>query len=165
VAYKVTLGNPSRTTRRRPGSNPVDGSGDDGKLGMSRLTYQALGSLVQNKALINFDINGNITGGTYTNKEIPLEYVRVLDELNDLFLKKNYPELGEELVIKDGIVALDEYLGSLGVDIIYPYTKDITNIPAWLEIDSQTEYRVLVDLKDNTYLTKNNEREILVVYT
>ncbi len=155
MPYKVTLGNPSRTTRRRPESNPVDGSGTDGTLDMSRLTYQALGSLVQNKKILEL----------YENDRLPLEYRRVLDELNELYLRDNYGILGAGIIVKDGIVALDEYLGTLGLGIDYPYSKDAVNVDAWLEVESQTEYRILVDSRDNTYLTTSNGAEVLVVYT
>ncbi len=155
MPYKVTLGNPSKTTRRRPESDPVDGSGTGGTLDMSRLTYQSLGSLVQNKKLLEL----------YNDNRLPLEYRRVLDELNDLYLKNNYGSLGAHIIVEDGIIALDEYLGTLGIGIDYPYSKDAANIDAWIDIASQTEYRILVDSRDNTYLTTNNGTEVLVVYT
>ena len=155
MPYKVTLGNPSRTTRRRPESDPKDGSGTGGKLDMSRLTYQALSSLVQNKKLLEL----------YDNNRLPLEYRRVLDELNDLYLRNNYGSSGANIVIKDGIIALDEYLGTLGIGIDYPYSKDATNVDEWIYNSVQTEYRILVDGSDNTYLTTNNGTEVLVIYT
>jgi len=155
MPYKVTLGNPSKTTRRRPGSDPIDGVSDDGKISMSRLTYQALGSLVQNKKILEL----------YNENKLPLEYLRTLDELNDLYLKRNYPGLYDGSMIKDGIVALDKYLGSLGVDIEYPYSKDAVDIAAWLYVESQTEYRILIDETDNTYLTDGSANVVLIYYT
>ena len=159
MAIKVTLSNASQVTRRTPTVQDVD------TIKMSRATYQKLGSLLKNKELIIRGIDGSITGGTYTDNELIGEYRRILDELNDLYIKRYYPELGKDIVIKDGIVELDEYLGTLGVGIDYPYAKDTLDIPAWLHVDSQTEYRILVDSRDNTYLTTNNGTEVLVVYT
>jgi len=150
MAVKVTLQNPSRITRRSPNSNTTTSTPK-----FDRAFYQYLGSLVKNKTLLD----------DYQNEVIPLEYRRLLDEMSDLCTKRNYPLLGADIVIEEGIVALDEYLGTLGIDLTYPYEKDIVNISAWLEINSQTEYRILVDLKDNTYLTTSNGNEILVVYT
>ncbi len=149
MAYKVTLGNPSRTTQRKPDSDI------DGELKFDRIIYQSLGSLVQNKKLLEL----------YDENKIPLSYRRTLDELNDLYLKTNYPELATNIIVKEGIVSLDSYLGSLGIDVDYPYSKDIKNIPVWLDITFQSEYRILVDESDNTYLTDGGGTEVLVVYT
>ncbi len=149
MAVKVTLQNPSRITRRSPNSNTTTSTPK-----FDRAFYQYLGSLVKDKTLLN----------DYENNAIPLEYRRMLDEMNDLHIKKNYPILGSETIIKDGIIALDEYLGSLGVDLTYPYEKDVVNIPAWLDVIEQAEVRVLVDMSDNTYLTDNNGTEFLVRY-
>jgi len=149
MAIKVTLSNASQVTRRTPTVQPT------GMVKMSRATYQKLGSLIKNKTITT----------QYENNELAGEYKRVLDELNDLYLKYNYPELAKGIAIKDGIVELDEYLGSLGIDTDYPYTKDTLDIPTWLESTDQTEYRILVDNTDNTYLTTNNGAEVLVVYT
>ena len=122
---------------------------------MERIFYQKLGSLVSNKKL---DI-------LYAENKLPLEYRRFLDEMNELYLKKNYPILGADIVVKPGIEELDKYLGSLGLTEDYPYSKDTIDIPAWLEIDTVPEYRVLIDTTDDTYLTTNNDTEVLVIYT
>ena len=149
MAIKVTLSNASQVTRRTPTVQDAD------TVEMSRATYQKLGSLLKNKTLLT----------QYENNELVGEYKRILDELNDLYIKHNYPELGKDIVVKAGIAELDEYLGSLGIGIDYPYAKDALDIPAWLEGSSQTEYRILVDSRDNTYLTTSNGAEVLVVYT
>ena len=149
MAIKVTLRNPSRVTIRSPKEDVVDEAKFD------RTFYQYLGSLVKAKTLVE----------DYNNNKLPLEYRRFLDDMNTLYLKKNYPVLGVDLKVKPGIEKLDEYLGSLGLMEDYPYSKDAVNIPAWLQIDSQPEYRVLVDMADNTYLTTNNNTELLAVYT
>ncbi len=147
MPINVRLSNAARITKREPTATTA--------LNLSRSTYQKLGSLVQNKSL----------SSAYANGELTPEYVRVLDELNDLYLKTSYPMLYGHLVIEPGIVELDAYLGSLGIDEEYPYSKDAVDIPAWIEADSQTEYRILVDERDNTYLTTNNGSEVLVYYT
>jgi len=146
MAIRVTLGNPSQVTRRTPKETGTD------KLNMSRATYQKLGSLVKNKSLVD----------DYDSGSLPAEYIRVLDELNNLFLKTNYPLLSGDLVIEPGIIELDEYLGTLGIDDNYRYSKDFVNIPAWMESEDPAEMRVLVDNSDNTYLTDGTD--VLVVY-
>ena len=147
MPIKVRLSNAARITKREPTATS--------SINMSRLTYQNLGSLVKNKQLTSL----------YNAGELPGEYIRVLDELNNLFLKMNYPLLHGGLVIADGIVELDEYLGSLGISEEYPYSKDAIDISPWVTIEAQTEYRILVDESDNTYLTTSNGAEVLVTYT
>ena len=150
MAIKVVLSNASRITRRTPAANTsVEG------IEMSRETYQKLGSLVKNKTILADYDAGRLTG----------EYKRLLDELNDLYLVKNYPQLSSGIVLSDHIVELDEYLGSLGIGIDYPYSKDSVNIPNWLDGNpDKTPVRYLVDTSDNTFLTANGGTEILVTY-
>ncbi len=147
MPVKVKLSNASRITKRTPEALSA--------VGMSRLTYQMLGSRVQCRTLVE----------DYNNGNLPKEYIRLLDELNDLYLTINYPELAAGIVVREGIAELDSYLGSLGITEDYPYDKDAVNIPAWLSIDTQPEYRHLVDESDKTFLTTNNGTEALVVYT
>ena len=149
MAIKVTLSNPSRVTKRVPVEDVV------GEAKFDRAFYQYLGSLVKNKELLQ----------DYTDNKIPLEYRRMLDEMNELYLKMYYPILGADIVVKPGIEELDLYLGSLGITEDYPYSKDTINIPAWLQTTSQTEYRILVDEDDNTFLTDSGGTEVLVAYT
>ena len=158
MAIKVRLSNAARVTRIQPEVR----NGQPDLVEMSRLTYQALGSLIRNKALIERYKDGKIIGGTYINEELPLEYIRLLDELDLLQRNKYY---GSNHIIRPAIIELDEYLGALGVDIDYPYVKDVVSIAPWVEATDQTPYRVLVDTRDNTYLTTNNGTEVLVVYT
>ncbi len=146
MPIKVTLSGSGKVTKRTPNV-------EDGVLGMSRHTYQMLGSLVQNRGLTDL----------YNNGELPKEYMRTLDDLNDLFLKANYPELHGDLEIKSGIMELDEYLGSLGLSEVYPYSKDIVNIPAWVSIEDRSEYRYLIDTSDDTVLMDGDQ--VLVIYT
>lgn len=146
MAIKISLSGPSKVTTRTPDVN-------DGVLGMSRLTYQMLGSLVQNK---------NLTA-LYDSGALPKEYMRTLDDLNDLYLKNNYPATYSNLVIKSGIVELNEYLGSLGLSETYPYSKDIVNIPAWVGIEAKPVYRYIIDTSDDTILMDGDQ--VLVVYT
>ena len=147
MAIKVTLTNPSRVTK------DLSSIRSDSTLGISRHLYQLLGSLV----------GGRILSTAYNDGTLPKEYIKLLDDLNILHLVKNYPELSEGLIVPEGIAELDEYLGSLGVSEDYSYSLDTVNIPAWLDVGSQSEYRVLMDTSDNTYLVDGSE--ILVAYT
>ena len=149
MAITVKLGNASRTTSRTPEVS------SDNKLKFSRQFYQFLGSVVKNKQLLD----------DYNNDKLSLEYKRFLDEMNDLFIVVNYPELSSGIILSEHIKLLDEYLGDLGSISEYIYSKDSVNIPQWLSISKQTEYRILIDDDDNTYLTDTNGTEVLVSYT
>jgi len=146
----VTLGNASRTTKRSPSENGLVSD-----IKMSRMFYQFLGSLVKNKTIIE----------DYDSDKLSLEYKRFLDEMNDLFIVKNYPELSSGIILSENIVEIDQYLGELGVLSEYEYSKDIVNIPSWIDIIKQAEMRILFDESDNTYLTTSNNQEVLVQYT
>jgi len=88
--------------------------------------------------------------------------MRVLDDLNNLYLKRNYPTKYSDLVTAPYIEELDEYLGSLGISVEYQYSKDAVDISPWITVEGGvTEIRVLVDYTDGTYLTYG-ENEILV---
>ena len=160
MPIKVRLSNAARVTKREPTATSTTN--------ISRLTYQNLGSLIKNRRLIERDINGNIIGGLFIDGDLPGEYIRLLDELNNLYLSRNYPLLHGQLVIADGIVELDEYLGTLGVGEDYPYSKDAVNIPAWVTATDRAPVRVLAVFDSNgeaiQYLTTNNDTEVLVRY-
>jgi len=150
MAVKVVLTNASRVTKRLP-EQESDLNED---IRINRNTYQQLGSLAQNKTLVTL----------YNEGKLAAEYIRLLDELNDLYIVKNYPELASEITLADYIEELDEYLGSLGVSIEYEYEKDKVNISPWLAVDRRTPTRVLTDETDNTYLTTSSGTEVLVRY-
>lgn len=150
MAVRVVLTNASRVTRR----TPHEESDEDLDIRISRNTYQRLGSLIQNKLVQSMYENGNLPG----------EFVRLLEELNDLYLVKNYPELATDIELAPGIEELDEYLGSLGIDIEYHYDKDAVNIDQWLSIEEVSDVRVLMDPVDGTYLSDSDGAEILVRY-
>jgi len=145
---KVKLQNPSRLTR----SNVK--KGDTASLILSRAIYQRLGSLEGNK-----DISED-----YSNEAIPAEFRRLLDVFDDIQFNKSFPEALQRDVPAE-FTDLDIYLGSLGVTEEYHYGKDFVNITPWLDAEAQSEYRVLMDESDNTYLTDSNGTEVLVYYT
>ncbi len=149
MAVKITLSNASQITLREPTLN------EDNNIKFSRIFYQYLGSLVKNKTLLD----------DYDNNKLPLEYRRFLDEMNVLYMKFNYPELTQDLVVKSGIIELDQYLGELGLTEKYPYSKDAIDIPSWLKAEAQEEYRQLVDEADMTYLVDSTDDTRLVYYT
>ena len=148
MAIRVTLNNPSRITKRSP-----DEAGEG--LGVSRMIYQNHGSLIKNKTIAADYDAGKLNG----------EYKRILDELNALYLVKNYPTLADGITLAPNIEAIDEYLGNLGLTQEYHYAKDTVDIPNWLDGDStRTEMRHLIDLEDGAYLTDSNGTEFLVRY-
>ena len=103
-------------------SRGITGTGvkkTDNGLTMPRSIYQKLGSLVKNKTLIN----------DYAQGDLNKEYIEFLDKMSSI-------EDGEEEMIE-----VDKYLGSLGLDEEYPYSKDYRGIPAWIEVLGQAPYR------------------------
>ena len=146
MAVKVTLTNKAQVT------SPQYSKQDTTAIHMSRAVYQTLGSRTLNKTIID----------KYDNEQLTKEYTDTLNDLNDLFLKKNYPTLAANIVVKEGIVEIDEYLGSLGVSQDYPYAKDIINIPAWLDGNPDfTPMRVLFT-SNNQYLV-NSDGDVLTM--
>ncbi len=127
----VKLSNTSRVTRR---TATVE---SDGKLGMSRELYQKLGSLVQNKTISEDYMNGRLSP----------DYVRILDDLNNLLLHQSYG--GISIVdlppLAPYIEELDRYLGSLGLEATYHYAKDSNKIPVWLDSAERAEVRYLTE--------------------
>lgn len=123
------------------------------ELSLDRLIYRRIGSITDNKSLVE--------------PVLPTtDFNRWLLDMNNLHLHKYYPLLAVNKPIPTpDVVALDEYLGTLGDTEVYPFSQDTYNQEVWLDIDSQTEHRILIDKSDNTYLTTNNGTEVLVVYT
>ena len=118
---------------------------------LDRLIYRKIGSLTDNKLLVTPD-------------SADTDFHRWLLDMNNLHNKKYYPLLSEDLPLPTpDLVALDEYLGSLGVTEDYPFLDDTYNVLAWLKIDYEPDGRILIDITDNTYLTDSNGTEILVV--
>ncbi len=118
---------------------------------LDRLIYRKIGSLTDNKGIV-----------TPASKDS--DFHRWLLDMNDLHNYKYYPLIATTQPTPD-LTALDEYLGTLGVTEIYPFTEDTYKVKPWLTIEDQSTYRVLMDTSDNTYLTDTNGDEILVVYT
>ena len=149
MAVKIILSNASQVTSREP---TLD---EDNNVKFSRMFYQHLGSLVKNKTLLD----------DYNSGKLAPEYVRFLNDMNDLFLKRNYPLLATDIVLEEAVTATDEYLGDLGITQDYHYSKDAVNIPAWIDSYRQSEYRILMDTSDNTYLVDPADGTVLVAYT
>jgi len=134
---RVILGNSSRNTK----------SGDivvKDSIRISREIYQKLGSFVKNKQLSTEYTLGSVTGS----------YKEFLDNMDNLFL-------GKPCI--DGTKEIDEYLGSLGVTHEYPYNKDTLSINAWIDIETRSPYRYLIDTKGN-YLIDSSDNSILIHY-
>ena len=156
MAITVTLGNASKTTELSPTNITQVGIPGYIDLKFSRQFYQLLGSITKNRVLLD-DFDRDL---------LPLEFVRFLDDMNALWLHTYYPLLAQEKNIKypsEEIIAIDEYLGRLGVDEDYFYSKDIVNIDSWIDPAHLDNERILIDITDNTYLTDSNGTEILVV--
>ncbi len=128
MAVKVVLTNRSQET------NSLTSSGQDGKIRVNRIVYQGLRSLAKNKTILE----------DYDNNKIPKELMELYDKFTTL-------TNGGTVDIETQ--ALDEYLGSLGVDQTYEYVKDIIDIDAWMDVGAQALFRNVVD--DSTGSTNN----------
>jgi len=147
---KVKLANPSKISK-----SDTTLTTDDQSVVVSRSIYQNLGSLLKNKTLTD----------SYENGPIPDEYKKFLDQMDDLFLKLNYPALAVDIVVDPAIEEVDEYLGELGILQDYFYEKDTVNIPQWLDTLDIEPVRVLYDESDNTYLVDGSDDTVLVYYS
>ena len=128
MAITVRLGNRSQETSK------LASIGEDTSVKVSRIVYQGLRSLVQNKHILD----------DYNNGLIPKELVALYED----FSKINN---GETVDIE--IQKLDEYLGSLGVNQDYVYFKDTIYIEPWISASSQFFSRNVID--DSTGTTNN----------
>ena len=128
---------------------------DGDELLIDRLIYKRLGSLTDNK---------NLVTPTGANSD----YDRFLLDMNNLHTHKFYPEIALLMGLPKptpDIIALDEYLGTLGVEDTYPFIEDTYSIENWLgEPGKETEVRVLVDKTDDTYLIDTTDNTVLVSY-
>ena len=116
---------------------------------IDRLAYRRLGSLTDNKMLT-------------TPISASGDFERFLLDMNALHNHKYYPSLVTKQPTPD-LIALDEYLGTLGITEIYPFSEDTYKVEPWAVIGVQSTYRILVDESDNTYLVDGDE--VLVAYT
>ncbi len=91
-----------------------------------RFIYSKLGNLTNHKTISLEDME------TEQN-----EYKFFMMELNRFF---------ESEADIDNIAALDEYLGSLGIDREYPFKDDTLNIPAWIEYGDKQDDRNIITL-------------------
>ena len=124
----------------------------DDDLLLDRLIYKRMGSLTDAKALT-------------TPPEKDSEYHRWLLEMNDLHNSKYYPSLYAGPIPTPDIVALDSYLGTLGDTEEYPFQQDTYSVEAWLEIEAQDEYRVLIEDTGTEEFTLMDGANTLVLYT
>ena len=133
------------------GSGKEEQKLNDDELLLDRLIYRKMGSLTDNKTILTPATNDS-------------DFHRWLLDMNNLHNKKYYPSFTGVEPTPD-LIALDEYLGSLGITETYPFQQDTYKVDSWLDTIGQTEYRILMDEDDNTYLTDTNGDEILVSYT
>lgn len=93
------------------------------KLLIDRFIYQRLGSLEQNKTILD----------DYNAGRLPKEFQQFLEDLED---RLNDPDIN----------AIDEYLGDLGITEEWQYSKDVVDIPAWTNAYEQSAIRQLVNM-------------------
>ena len=158
MAITVRLTNKSQVTKKQDTLVAED-------LLLSRAVYQTLGSLIGNREMATLELDGSYT--IYYDK-LTEEYTTLMEDMNNLWLHTYYSDLAVANNVPQpspSIVTTNEYLGDLGETVTYSYSKDFVNIPAWTKANPQTEYRILVDATDNTYLVDPADGTVLVTYT
>jgi len=124
----------------------------DDELLIDRLIYRKIGSRTDNKVL-------------QTPPAKDSEFHRWLLEMDNLHIYKYYPSLHTGPIPTPDLIALDQYLGTLGVTEVYPFQDDTYHSEFWLDGDAtRTPVRYLVDASDDSLLTDSSGTEILVRY-
>ncbi len=90
-----------------------------------RFIYSKLGNLTNQKSITVEEM-----------KPENNEYQFFMMELNRLF------ESGEDI---DNIIAMDKYLGELGMEVEYPYNDDTYSSPPWIDIEGQEPIRNVIN--------------------
>ena len=115
-------------------------SGDD-YLYLGREVYKELGNLTKNRTI-------------EVPSEVLTKYDRFITDINDWTL--GTAEATDEML------AIDEYLGSLGVDLEYPFSADIPEVVMWLDYLTTSKTRYVINGEDmvvngntNVVLTRN----------
>jgi len=123
------------------------------ELAIDRMIYRKMGSHTDNKVLTTPSSNST-------------DWERFLLDMNKLHNKKYYDDT---ILVTADLVALDKYLGQLGVSEIYPFKQDTYNSPNVLKDIPQTEYRVLSVMDTNgndiEHLVDLSDDTVLVYYT
>jgi hypothetical protein len=136
MALIVKLKNPSQVT------TDLASTPSGNTLSLNRSVYQRLSSLIKNKTLLE----------DYNSGNLPVEFKDFLDQI----------ETVNTGTATSTTLVLNEYLGSLGVDSVYPYSKDVNDIADWLDINRVESFRLLKDSLGNLLVTPDNE--LLVAY-
>ncbi len=124
----------------------------DEELALDRLVYRKLSSWTENKVITTPD-------GPDT------DFHRFLLDMDNLWIYKYYPTLHTGPIPTPDLIALDEYLGTLGLTQDYPFKDDTYNTINWgITKEDSAEIRVLVDTTDNTVLMDTTDNTILVRY-
>lgn len=121
------------------------------ELTFDRLIYRMMGSLTDNKHLATPD-------------KADTDYNRWLLDMNNLHNYKYYNALYDGPTPTPDLIALDEYLGSLGTTYEYTFLEDTYDLEPWVSVDSQSEIRVLTDNDDTEYLIDPSDGTVLVRY-
>lgn len=114
-------------------SHPTGELGKDTatKLLIDRFIYQRLGSLEQNKTILE----------DYNAGRLPKEFQQFLYDL-------------ENRLIDPDISAVDIYLGQLGITEEWQYSKDVVNIPPWTNAFESSEVRQLAEIVDSVSINR-----------
>jgi len=160
MAFRVRLGNPSKTTRKNVTLKEQPSVPEETSIKMSRIIYQNLGSLAKNKTILE----------DYENGRLSDEMVDLLNEMNLIYLHKFY-DLSESTPIPEAsneVKELDRYLGTLGLTDDYRYSKDKFAMNDFLTYTTQAEVRYLAEIDDddtNPEVVLVDGDEVLVIYT
>ncbi len=118
--------------------------GEDNVL-MPRFIYSKLGNFTNQKSITLTDME--------TESNEYRFFMMEMERLNAMLEEEEIPPNEYQ-----NIINLDEYLGQLGVDIVYPFDDDGYSVAAWLSIDEPSEYRNVI-----SKLTDANGKEQNVI--
>ena len=130
-----------------------DKSAQKGELGeagqenvlMPRFIYSKLGNLTNHKTITVEDMSTEVNEYKF--------FMMEMERLKELY--DSGSPIPDDM---KNIQALDEYLGSLGIDEIYPFSDDTYNTPPWLDAFTQAPYRnVISELED----INGNEQNVI----
>jgi hypothetical protein len=148
---RLDYGQGSGKEEQKLDQSSIPSIGND-QLSLDRLVYRKLGSLTDNKVITR-------------PESADTDFHRFLLDMNNLHKYKYYKDIVSDYKLPTpDIIALDEYLGTLGVTENYPFISDRQDIPAWFDYEEPHEVRVLFDNSDNTYLVDTSDNTVLASY-
>ncbi len=132
----------------------VFGEEGEDRVLMPRFIYSKLGNFTNQKTITLQDMETEIDEYRF--------FMMEMERLNNILESK-----GTIPSTLDNIVALDVYLGKLGMEAFYPFEDDVYGAPVWLDITTPSEYRNVIDAKsgqDQNVITSINGKDYNIIH-